>query len=404
MRMIAALVAVVASLAALALATEDKWHATAPTAAAGAPAAVAEKTAPDSPFVEDHADHQQVYTALTWAIYDTLNYAAPSSANLPEANDAEGHPMWFDAADGDDVPVTLAQTLFFTEQFDNLDRLFDDWSKSKDLTADGRWRLASFHFAMTAEFSRAANWARDYPRIQRWRQAKPQSPAAAIAETVYWFCGAWSARGNGAASDATREGFELFEERLGKAEKALLESKSYASSNPLWYHEYIAVAGSQSRGPGAVLALVEEASRENPTFEANYVAATNFLTPKWGGDWALVDKFARTAVALTRDRLGQSMYLRVYLAATDCRCKGYRLLEDTYATWPQLKASFEDLVRLYPHSAYDASVYAAYACVAGDGQTYRRLRFRLGGAAVAAAYSPNYSKDVCDRKFPASPT
>src|SRR5271169_3680157 len=102
MRMIAALVTVAASIASLALATEDRWAPSPPTAVAEKVPQAA-KTEPDSPYVEDHRDHQQAYSALTWAIYDTVNYAAPASANLPEANDADGHPMWFDAGVRDDI-------------------------------------------------------------------------------------------------------------------------------------------------------------------------------------------------------------------------------------------------------------------------------------------------------------
>lgn len=97
------------------------------------------------------------------------------------------------------------------------------------------------------------------------------------------------------------------------------------------------------------------------------------------------------------------MYARLYMTVDGCDCDGFELLRDTMANWPDLKQSFDDLTRLYPHSGWLINRYAAYACVAGDRDAFLDLRFRIGKATIPGAWPQNHSLDLCEHEYPARP-
>jgi hypothetical protein len=351
-----------------------------------------------------HPLEERVHLILYGTQYDSRVTPPPfrASGALPET-DSEGRPLWFDAETGRDVLANVVAGLFSTEQFDNLDRLFNDWNDQRQLSADGRWRLTSFDRGVSQQFAGGTAWDSGYQLIQRWRTKSPSSRAAAIAEAIYWERYAWSARGTGYANTVSEEGWKLYEERLAKAEATLLESQRYASTSPLWDYEFISVAEGLNWPVARRLGLFKNAYQKEKSFVANYSVFVRGLVPKWGGDWKTVDEFIRNAVELTKSAEGRSMYAWLYMTVDECDCDGFDLLRDTMANWPDLKQSFDDLTRLYPHSGWLINRYAAYACVAGDRDAFLDLRFRIGKATIPGVWPQNHSLDLCEHEYPARP-
>ena len=77
----------------------------------------------------------------------------------------------------------------------------------------------------------------------------------------------------------------------------------------------------------------------------------------------------------------------------------FNLFRDSLATWPEMKRGFEDIIRRSPHSAWNINNFAAFACMAGDKQTFQSLRFRIGKTIMPDAWPSNYSLDLCEHKF-----
>jgi hypothetical protein len=70
-----------------------------------------------------------------------------------------------------------------------------------------------------------------------------------------------------------------------------------------------------------------------------------------------------------------------------------------HANRPRMKQDIEELLQRYPHSAWNMNGFAAFACRAGDGETFRNLRFRIANVVVERAWPSNLSIDVCEAKF-----
>jgi hypothetical protein len=318
---------------------------------------------------------------------------------MPSAFDSQGRPLWFDMVGRDTFLPDLVLALFNAEQFTDLERLVDDWSSQNFRRADGRWLLTAYQGAIQSLLERPGQWEAALQIIWRWREKNPYSAAAAITEAIYWTQYAWDARGTDFANRISPENWRLFQERLAKARAVLDESKPYASDTPLWGLQSVEVAAVLEGSRSTLLVEFAENARQHKDFSSLYIHTAQYLTPKWGGDWKLVDDFVRAAVKATEATEGWSMYARIYPYIAPCGCEDVKLLGDTLATWPDLKHGFDDLIRLYPHSAWDYNEYASFACIAGDKETYRGLRFRIGAALMPQAWPANYTPEFCDAKY-----
>jgi Domain of unknown function (DUF4034) len=261
--------------------------------------------------------------------------------------------------------------------------------------------LSAYANAFNTRLANPPDWDAVGQKIQRWRSDRPYSRAAAITEAIYWEQYAWNARGNGYASTVTDEGWSLFNERLKKAETALNESRSLASESPLWRATFLEVGNGLNWPKPRLLQEFADGVAKDRTFLPFYTKMARFLSPKWGGDWRLVDEFVKQAVKDTQGDLSSSMYARIYMSVDTCNCGGFNLFRDTQANWTDMKRGFEDLVRLFPHSDWNFNKFAAYACIADDKQTFLSLRFRLAKTIVPAAWPSNRSVDLCEHQFAA---
>ena len=355
---------------------------------------------PGSPLVDVHSPDYVHYASAYYARYHALDDASiPGLDNFREELDSNGHPKWFDGVQGKYTLTQLVERLIAHEQFDDLDRLFDDWSDPKSRMADGRWKLSSFVDAVTERFVVTKAWDSNYLVLQNWKKKNPKSIAANLSEVIYWINYAWDARGNGYADSISPLGRKLFEERLLKAEQTLLNCKDSSSQNPVWYSEYIRVANGLNWPKADIYKLVMDAEQKQKYFYGLYMRYAVALTPKWGGSWELVDAFIKASTDNTKDQEGHSLYARLYWTV-DEHTPEFNLFRDTQASWPEMKKGFDDLMRRYPHSAWNLNNYAAYACKAGDKSTFQYLRFLIGNNVTPQAWNSSYSLDLCEHNFP----
>jgi hypothetical protein len=350
-----------------------------------------------NPLVEAHYIEQYLYLNRYYTHYNVKpqNPDAPRPGEPTSAVDIGGRPLWFDWPSGNKALKDLLGDLLNNGQFDDVERVFDDWSKSSELMADGTPKLIAFETEFSTTFD-SGDWEGIYRTIKDWRKSRPTSRVAALAEVIYWERYAWAARGSGFGYTVSEDGWKLFHERLEKAEAVLADCKPYASTSPLWAVEEIEVELGLNRPKEVLLSKFRESVIRFPYFVPLYTAMARALSPAWDGDWKLVDDFIRDAVKNTSPTEGRSMYARLYWTLGT-----FDLFNASPANWAEMKNSFDDLVHRYPHSGWILNKYAAYACIAEDKNTFQHLRSQIGSLVIAEAWPPNPTLDLCDHKFPA---
>ena len=291
-----------------------------------------------------------------------------------------------------------AQGAYGSGQFVKLDQLIETLSQPDQLTDDGMPRLLGVSRGLWEFLYAWKNWQSDLDKIAEWRKQYPDSYGADLTEAILWRAWGWQVRGEGYASTVTPEGWKLFSEKLAHADELLERCKSRASRSPLWYELRLAVARDIGWDRKRHQALFIEATQRFPWYVPLYLSAADYLSPKWGGTYADVDKLARrtTATPLGSDH---SLYTRIYWELTQEEREEFEPFRDSNAAWSLMKAGFEGLMKRYPKSRWNLNGYAYFACRAHDGPTYGMLRARIGHEVVPAAWASNYSSEVCDERL-----
>lgn len=286
------------------------------------------------------------------------------------------------------------------EDFGAIDGLMRKWNNPMERDQNGDWKLDGFRSVFLNYSTESRDWKGDLQRIQKWRAFNPKSAGAAIAEARYWVAYAWHIRGRETGKDADPVALRAFGQRMKRAEKVLKESRQFAADNPLWYEAYLDVAVSSKHDGKFIESLLNEGLRKYPYFQPLYLDMAKYWAPRSGenADWQKVDVLINKAVNLTMDIDGISNYALLYAQLSDLQKFEFDLFQDSPVSWIKMRESFQDLVKRYP-SADNLNEFAAFACRAGDKDTFLRIRIQIQGRVVPNKWPGNYSMDLCDHRF-----
>lgn len=287
------------------------------------------------------------------------------------------------------------QSALNARNFAELDALYDRWCVGKDRFPDGRWKLSQYEAALSGNFNAWGAWAKDLEVITAWQKSAPRSAAARFAEAVYWHAYAWKARGEGYASSVSKEGWELFRERLAKADAAMAKfPKMMECAAP--HALRLNLLTGQGATEAQFLKAYEEAASKFPEYHSIHFAMAQHYEPKWGGSAAQYEAFADRVAARTKGFEGMGMYARLYWIVDTRQGQPFTNSPTQPPSWRKLKAGYQDLMRLYPSSMHNLGKFAGVACRSREGELYRKLRTAIAGHQETADMLDPV--DVCDRR------
>jgi len=293
------------------------------------------------------------------------------------------------------------QQAYNAGNFKTLDDLYDQWCTGKDRFPDGRWKLSQYGDAFADNFSAWSAWSKDLKTIQAWQQARPESKAAPYAEAVYWRAYAWKARGSGYANTVSKEGWELFRERMAKAKDILTTLHERGAQCAAPYPLTLSVLTEMGASETELAAVFERGVREYPEYHNIYFAMARHYEPKWGGSLEQYERFARETAERTKSFEGMGMYARLYWLVDTRHGIPFGSDDAQPPYWSKLHAGYEDLMRLYPSSMHNLGKYADVACRSSDGELYRTLRSKIAGYEDSAKMLDPI--DVCYRRHKWTP-
>lgn len=296
----------------------------------------------------------------------------------------------------------LAQGAFYGGKFEELDNLYSKWCSGKDRFPDGSWKLVEFGRGLDNLISSWETWSKHLEVIKKWQQARPDSAAARYIEAVYWHTYAWKARGTGYADTVSREGWEIFHERLEKSkeilDKLISEKPTCPSPYVLVLHVMTELGASESQFRSAY----SDGIKRYPEYHNIYFAMARHYEPKWGGSIQQYEKFANEVVELTKSFEGLGMYARIYWLVDNHKGIPFKGENSGSPSWAKLKKGYEDLMRLYPSSMHNLGKFVGVVCRSNDSALYRKLRPKIVGYENDAEMLDPI--DVCDRRHHWNPT
>lgn len=290
----------------------------------------------------------------------------------------------------------LVEQAFHQKDFERLDKLYEAWCTGAERFPDGRWKLSTYSSGLGGLFSAWNVWGKHFDNIKSWQQAHPSSPAAVFAEAVYWSAYASKARGTGYARSVSKEGWEIFRERLLKAKSALERPVLAESACPASYPLMLAVMTDTGASEEQLRAVFAAGVRKSPEYHPTYFAMARHYEPKWGGSAEEYERFAVEATQLTKNFEGMGMYARIYWLVDQENGIPFRQNSKHPPAWKDLRAGYEELLKRYPSSLNNLGKYAGVACRSPDSELYRKLRSRIQGYEQSAQMLDPV--DVCDRR------
>jgi hypothetical protein len=219
---------------------------------------------------------------------------------------------------------------------------------------------------------------------------------------------AWGLRGTSIDSKLDPDARKLFNRRLADAERLLAPQLQNPQGSPLSAEVLIEIMREEKKPAAQIDKIGAEAIARFPRHTELYVTLSDPNTtftrrfdqihqPLEPVDWAHAEQLmqlARTASALPET------YALFYLTMFSRQTIEFRPFVDSFVNWPDMKASFDALLKSYP-AAENLNIYAAYSCQEGDWQTYRGLRSQLNEQSLQPDKWPsNFQPRVCDAKAP----
>jgi hypothetical protein len=305
---------------------------------------------------------------------------------------------------GADVAAFAVQEAFGHGNWAALDGLMGKYCDPREERLDdGRWKLSGVSLSLENFFDAYGEWEMMFAKIREWRLERPETTAADLVEAILWYSWAWSARGDGYASDVAPEGMSLFRERLQEAADVLKRSRDSAGSCPLYHEAWLRVL----LGLGAEAELMDAAFEAGvgrfPDYMPLYYRRTIALLPWWGGSYEEIEDFTRESVERNLGKEGEALYTRIWLWVDTGQETSFDLFRDTPADWDRMKRGYELLVERHPRSGYLLNSFAAHACRAGDRESYGTVRRRITKPYYLPAWPTHLSIEICDLRLIGQP-
>jgi hypothetical protein len=196
--------------------------------------------------------------------------------------------------------VHSVRAYLVAEQFDELDRLADQFRRDRERWPGGQWKLHTLYEALDAPHQTDKDSVEHLEHLRHWMAQRPESITARVALATSLKRWAWVARGNGLANTVSEEQWALFNQRIAEAQVVLEGSRDMKVMCPQWYEERMAVGLAQGWDGRQMQELFDRAVQFEPEYQFFYKSRTNYLLPKWYGGPDDAVKFAKKQA----DRLG----------------------------------------------------------------------------------------------------
>lgn len=252
--------------------------------------------------------------------------------------------------------------------FDTLEQLADNMRRKRLRFTDGGLQLSAFYSQSRKKTDE--EWLQVIASLEAWNRRYPMSITARTALAWGWYEYAWFARGGGYANSVKEESWKLFGDRLARAYQLAMEPGD-PDDCPARHELLLKLARCLGADDQTYDRIFQQAVTFDPTYDNYYFEKAENLLPRWGGEPGAWQRFAVDAMKAAPTGRGKIMYARIVSSIQQqIRFKNFK---DTGISWPTLREGYQDIMRAYPGSRYNANRFAMFACMAKDYDTVRSL-------------------------------
>jgi hypothetical protein len=275
--------------------------------------------------------------------------------------------------------------LFDKSNYSALESLASQYRASGARTPSGVWRLTVFYAAFQGVAGAIApddqtGWQRLSTKLADWQGRFPAQPTAVVAQAIALKSYAWALRPRTVVFSASTGADAKFMAALNNARNFLDAEKAVASADPHYYVLRTDVGTAVGEAPDQIMGIVAEGRTKFPGYFAldfsglDYFAAGDGTKAPGPAEAARVAAFVETAMADAGSDAGER-YARLYWHAYSS-FYGNDLFKRSLVDWQRLRNGMQAIAAHYP-DAWNANMFAYFACLAGDRPTTRKLMDQL---------------------------
>lgn len=275
----------------------------------------------------------------------------------------------------------LVRTLFYDEQFNELEKMANDLRDKKSHFPEGLDKLFYFYDALDNPSPETEeNYQRVFSILNKWSEKYPNSITERVAEAGTWVNYGWFARGSGWARTVTKDGWQLLDVRLKKAYEILTQTDiSKTGECPERFSLLMKVGLGQGWDREKFETIFKSAVSYDPSYYRFYFDKTVYLLPRWEGKPGEWQRFAEEATKLTPASEGMTAYTRILLSTWTYGSAGeWDTFDYLGVSWEKMKQGFLDMEKNYPGSSWNSNYFALFATIANDTDTAYDLFQKIG--------------------------
>lgn len=236
-----------------------------------------------------------------------------------------------------DTILTQTESLLMASNYDELERIADDYRNSKATFANGEWKLSVFYDDLSYYLYQTPeeNWVNRLNKLKEWVAAKPDSITArvALAECLDGY--AFHGRGAAYANEVQEDQWRRFKERLDEAQGVLDQAKSMQQKCPGWWAAYLRLAVGLEWDRDQYNEFLASAIAYEPTYNVYYYRAAWYLLPWWFGEEGDWENFAKSAADHVGGNDGDILYTRI-VWFLDCRTPRNVVTQNPRIQWKRV--------------------------------------------------------------------
>lgn len=239
----------------------------------------------------------------------------------------------------------MIQNAIMGRDFAWLETTSQKFRTEKQRMPSGRWSLERFYYILQDHCGmdskeQVSPFMTEF--YAKWQAEYPKSPAPSIILASCHYAAAMNLRGKGYAHEVWQDAWAPMIEKLEQGLAILEKNKALAGHDPHWYavKSYMQL---HLNVPDRVFAEnIEEAIRVEPLYYSHYNARFTRLLPRWGGSYALAERWARRASARTSASYGDAIYAHMALRLRTMH-SDEEIVRDYKFDWSRLKKGMLDL-------------------------------------------------------------
>jgi uncharacterized protein DUF4034 len=212
--------------------------------------------------------------------------------------------------------LNQSESLLLASKYDELDRIADQYRKSKETFTNGEWKLHVFYegIAYYGRFAPESSWKARLDRLNDWVLKKPQSITARVALADCLVGYAFQKRSGNFAPKVSEEQWRGFSDNMKKAAEVLIEARKLKEKCPGWWSAFqrVALIGMDRQ---RYEMLFNEAVSFEPRYNSFYFRKTVYLLPIWYGEEGEWERFAKSAADSVGGKDGDILYARIVWSA-----------------------------------------------------------------------------------------